>query len=338
VSELRVISPGLLTTVQDLGRWGLQSNGVSVSGAMDPYAHRLANALVGNAADDATLEITMVGPDLECDDERVIAMAGAELEVTIGERPVPMRTAMALPPGSRLKCGRRLRGARAYLAIAGGIDVPRVFGSRATHLSSVMGGLAGRALRAGDVLPLGQRRDRGGHDPSGRGHGERAGRVRRPASGAGDIAGDSTAWWLADLPDGQARVRVLPGPHLDFFVADALDVLQATPYRIDSRSNRMGFRLEGAAIARRGDIEMISDATPMGALQVPASGRPMLLMADRQTTGGYPTIATVITADLGVAGQLAPGDSIWFVVCSPREAMAALIARERALLTVKEPV
>ena len=136
------------------------------------------------------------------------------------------------------------------------------------------------------------------------------------------------------------RVRILPGPHLDSFVADALDVLQASPYRINPQSNRMGFRLEGASLAQTRDTEMISDATPMGALQVPASGHPILLMADRQTTGGYPTIATVITADLGLAGQLAPGDSISFVVCSPAEAMAALIARERRILAVtcSEPV
>jgi len=293
---------------------------------MDPYAHRLANALVGNAPADATLEVTLVGPELESDDERMIAMTGAELELTVDARPVPMHTAVALRPRSRLKCGRRLRGARAYLAVSGGIDVPPVFGSRATHLGTVIGGFDGRALRAGDVLPIGPR----------------AGRVGSPADSfrqapVGSPQLQANVDDQPDLSNGYARVRVLPGPHHDVFALDALTALQASSYRIDSRSDRMGFRLEGTPLRRTLETEMISDATAMGALQIPGSGQPILLMADRQTTGGYPTIATVITADLGLAGQLAPGDSIAFVVCSQAEAMAALIARERRILAVSRP-
>jgi antagonist of KipI len=300
---------------------------------MDPYAHRFANALVGNAEADATLEVTLVGPELECDDERLIAMTGAEFELTVDEQPVPMDTAVPLPARSRVRCGRRLRGARAYLAIAGGIDVPRVFGSRATHVATAMGGLGGRALRADDRLPVGPRRidsDHGDHAraaaaacDSGRGD-------HIPASQLDD--GHGRIQFSEELPDGYARVRILPGPNQDSFGADALDVLQSSPYRIDPRSDRMGFRLAGASLAPRRGTEMISEATSMGALQVPPSGQPILLMADRQTTGGYPTIATVITADLGLAGQLAPGDSIAFIVCSRAEAIAALIARERWIL------
>jgi biotin-dependent carboxylase-like uncharacterized protein len=289
---------------------------------MDLYAHRLANALVGNGDGDATLEVTLTGPELECDDERVIALAGAEFEMRVDERSVPMHTALTLRPHSRLKCGRRLRGARAYLAIAGGVDVPAVFGSRATHLLSGLGGLEGRALRAGDRVPLGAP-----HVLIG------AGRGRLP-----DRQVALPARLRAVLPDGQARVRILPGPHPDVFVADALRVLQSTPYRIDPQSDRMGFRLDGEPILRRvRDAEMISDATPVGAVQVPPSGQPILLMADRQPTGGYPTIATVITADLGLAGQLAPGESIAFTVCSPAEALAALIASERRILAAISP-
>lgn len=314
--SIHVIKPGMLTTVQDLGRWGFQSSGVSVAGPMDAYAHRLANALVGNLRNDATLEVTLVGPELECDDERVVAVTGAEFEVTVDDRPVPMNAAIVVAPRSRLRVGRRVRGARAYIAVAGGFDVPLVFGSRATHLTAAMGGFHGRALRAGDRLSVGPR-----HGPA------RAGRHVR-LDGLLGPGGRTGA-------DSHVRVRVLIGPQDDYFSADTLRTLQSASYAIDPQSDRMGFRLEGAVLAHARQTEMISDATPMGALQVPPSGQPILLMADRQTAGGYPMIVTVITADLSLAGQLAPGDSISFAICSRTEAAEALLTRERLLMAVE---
>jgi antagonist of KipI len=327
MAEMRVIKPGLLTTVQDRGRWGFQSRGVSVAGPMDAYAHRLANALAGNADDTATLEVTSVGPDLEFDDERVIAVSGAAFEVAVDGRSVPPNRAFAVAPGSRLTFGRRLRGTRAYVAVAGGIAVTPVFGSRATHVGSRMGGLDGRALAAGDRLPLGERMrkqgpaEAGPHVPSD---------LRPPIVRGVRLQPD-----FRPVPDGHARVRVLPGPQDDYFADDALRVLQASPYTIGQNSDRMGFRLEGARLRHSHGADIISDATPVGAVQVPASGLPILLMADRPTTGGYPKIATVIAADLGLAGQLGPGDTISFAVCSPGEALAALIAQERALMAIE---
>ena len=316
MSEVRVIRPGLLTTVQDRGRWGFQSRGVSVAGPMDAYAHRLANVLVANADDAATLEVTWVGPELEFDDERMIAVSGAEFEVAVDGRRVPMDQACVVARGARLAFGPRLRGTRAYVAIAGGIAVTPVFGSRATHVGTRLGGLDGRALQAGDRLPLAAKR--GGTPFSKR---------RRPLSGQA----------LRPVPDGHALVRVLAGPQDDYFTHAALRELQTSPYAIGQHSDRMGFRLEGTRLGHARGADIISDATPMGAVQVPASGLPILLMADRQTTGGYPKIATVITADLGLAGQLGPGDTISFAVCSPAEALAALIAQERALLAIRRP-
>ena len=155
---LHVLRPGMLTTIQDAGRWGWQARGVSVAGPMDPYAHRLANALVGNPSAAATLEVTLTGPELECLDERVLAVTGADFDVTLEGRPVRMNTALVAPAGSRLKFGERRRGARAYVAIGGGIVVPPVLGSRATHVLGRMGGVAGRPVRAGDRLPLGPRK------------------------------------------------------------------------------------------------------------------------------------------------------------------------------------
>jgi biotin-dependent carboxylase-like uncharacterized protein len=311
MSHLLVVKPGLLTTIQDRGRWGLQAHGVPVAGPMDPCSHRLANALAGNDVDAATLEVTLIGPELEFDDERVIAVAGAEFELTVDGRSVPANAAFVVASGSCLRFGRRLRGARAYVAMSGGVGVVPTLGSRSTHVISAMGGLDGRPLKAGDRVPLG--------DPM-RARNSMSAQPRSP---------------LFALPEGHARIRVLAGPQQDYFTPDALDVLQSAPYTISNTSDRMGFRLEGPAITHARGADIISDATPLGVLQVPASGRPILLMADRQTTGGYPKIATVITADISVAGQLAPGDAISFNVCSPREAVAALIAQERALMAIE---
>ena len=208
--------------------------------------------------------------------------------------------------GSQLRFGQRRKGARAYLAVSGGIGGTPVFGSRATHVPSGMGGINGRALKTGDLVPLNDA-------PNAR-------RSRRAADA------------IVPLPEGRATIRVLPGPQADYFAAGAVDALQSAPYTITLQSDRMAFRLEGPRLTHSRGADIISDATPLGVLQVPASGQPILLMADRQTTGGYPKIATVIAADVPLAGQLGPGDAITFAVCTPHEAMAALIAQEQAFL------
>jgi len=305
----------MLTTIQDRGRWGLQARGVPVAGPMDPYSHRLANALVRNDADAATLEVTLLGPELEFDDERTIAVAGAEFELSVDGRPAPTNASFVVKAGSRFRFGARRRGTRAYVAICGGFDTPPLFGSRATHVISAMGGHLGRPLKAGDVVPLG------------------------PARSAvpGAVPGTEHPMMPGTLPGTEypARVRVLAGPQADSFAEGALDVLQSAPYVVGQQSDRMGFRLDGPVLRHAAAAETISDATPLGVLQVPSSGQPILLMADRQTAGGYPKIATVITADLAVAGQLGPGDRLQFVVCSRREAMAALIVQERAIMAIE---
>jgi antagonist of KipI len=305
-----VIKAGMLTTVQDTGRWGYQARGVPVAGPMDPVSHRLANALVGNGRFAALLEVTLIGPELEFDDERVVAMTGAQFELWLDGRPAPSGAPFMVCAGSRLRFGLRQLGARAYLAVSGGIAVPETLGSRATHLVSAMGGAGGRALMGGDRLPLG--------NPSPRG----------PALAPHDP--------IAPLPDRHAILRVLPGPQADYFAPDSLDVLQSGPYTIGGNSDRMGFRLQGPRLIHARGADIISDATPLGVLQVPASGQPILLMADRQTTGGYPKIATVITADMAVAGQLAPNDTITFAVCTRADALKALIAQERVLMAVED--
>jgi biotin-dependent carboxylase-like uncharacterized protein len=311
MTALRIVRPGMQTTVQDGGRWGWQRYGVPVAGPMDPRAHRLANALVDNEPEAATLEISLVGPELQFDDARTVAVAGAVFEMVVDGRPVPPNAPFVVSAGSVLRFGSRLRGARAYLGVSGGIAVPLVFGSRATHVPSAMGGLDGRPLRAGDRLALGS-----------------FGPRRRLTPAISEIVD-------LEPTDRAGVVRILPGPHHDRFAADALDALQTVPYVVDQRSDRMGFRLRGPRLEHAGEAEMLSDATTLGGLQVPPDGQPILLMADRQTTGGYPIVATVITADIGIAGQLAPGDAITFVLASFGEAMAALIAQERLLMAVE---
>jgi antagonist of KipI len=306
VAAVTVIAPGLLTTVQDRGRWGHQDRGVPVGGPMDPFGHRVANALAGNAADAATLEITLAGPELVCDDDRVVAIGGAAFEIALDGRAVAGDGPIAVPAGAALRLGRRLSGARAYLAVSGGFDVPRVLGSRATQVTVRMGGLAGRALQAGDRLPLGSAMP--------------APRLRR---------------FALPPPPRPAVLRVLPGPETERFEPGALERLQAAPYVVAPASNRMGYRLEGPSLPRTASTDIISAATPIGTVQVPPAGQPLLLMADRQTAGGYPRIAIVISADLRVAGQLAPGDAVVFRICSPREALAALIAQERVLMALE---
>lgn len=306
-----VVKPGMLTTVQDLGRWGYQSRGVPVAGPMDPVSHRLANAIVGNSPDAALLEITLLGPELQFEEDHAIAIAGAEFDVAIDGETIGLLSRVVVPSGGRVRFGRRHRGARAYLAVQGGIGVRPTLGSRATHVISGLGGFEGRPLRAGDRVPVGAATRQS----------------KKPTAAPAGLP--------FDLPGPRAHIRVLAGPQVDLFAADALATLCSAPYVVAQHSDRMGFRLEGPVLAHKGSADIISDATPLGVLQVPASGQPILLMADRQTSGGYPKLATVITADLATAGQLAPGDAIQFETCTARDAMAALIEQERALLRVE---
>jgi antagonist of KipI len=273
---------------------------------MDLGSHGLANVLVGNPDDAATLEITLRGPDLEFGSEALFAVTGAEFDLRLDETAVPMNTVWRAPAGARLRFGTRHRGARAYLGVAGGIDVPPVLGSRSSHLPALGGGLTGRPLTIGDRLPIGRSRP-------------------------GQTAAGRTMPPLFPIPDGGARLRVVLGPQESYFTARALTTLRTARYHITGQSNRMGYRLEGPTLEHAGSPDTISDATPPGAVQVPASGHPILLTADRQTTGGYPKIATVITADLAVAGQLAPGNWIEFTVCDREEALDALRAQRRRL-------
>jgi len=305
VPYIEIKKPGWLTTIQDSGRWGLQGRGVSVSGPMDSFSHRLANLLVGNSAEAAAFEVTMAGPELIFCDETWFAATGAEFPLTLNDGPIAMNVAQRAGAQSTLRFGLRRRGARGYLAIAGGLLVPPVLGSRSTHVVSHVGGLDNRPLRTGDRIEVGS-------------EAVSVERLNRAPAFA--------------LPDGGARLRIMPGPHRDRFARETIEKLHSTRYALSAQSDRMGYRLEGEPLHwSPGVTELISGATMPGAVQVPRSGQPILLMADRATTGGYPIVAVVISADLPVAGQLAPGDWMEFAPCTREEALTALRERERSL-------
>lgn len=288
--SLTVIRPGMLTTVQDQGRFGLQHLGVPVGGPMDWWSHQAANLLVGNDSGQAVLEVTLIGPELELGRNAIAAVTGANFELSVSGRAVPMNQAFAVEAGERLSFGRRLSGARACVALDGGIAVPEVMGSRATHVKAGLGGHQGRALRKGDVLPLGE--------PS---HERPSGAVAQPPH----------------LPlTFPTTLRVIAGPE----PADA--GLWSAVFTVSPQSDRMGYRLDGGAVGAPGD--QLSSAVAMGTVQVTPSGTCVLLMADRATSGGYARAATVISADLPAAGQLAPGDALRFVPVSLHDARVAL--------------
>ena len=305
--RLRVHSPGMLTTVQDAGRFDHQHRGVPPSGAMDSTALRIANTVVGNPPDAAALEMTLQGGRYEVLDEPcTLCVAGgvAVLQATQPDgrsRPLAAWQAHRLQPGTLLSVGAMERGARAYLTVAGGIAVPSVLGSASTLTRAGLGGFDGRALRKGDLLPIGA-----GQPPAW---------PRRCARGA-------VASLYAAGPIG-----VVLGPQDDYFARAEIARFLAGPYTVTPQSDRMGYRLAGPVIAQRRGADIISDAIVAGSIQVPGNGQPIVALHDRQTTGGYPKIATVIAADLPRLGQFRPGQALRFEAMS----LAAALNRWRTL-------
>ncbi len=281
---LEILDGGFLTTVQDSGRIGHRRLGVTPAGPMDAPAHRAANALVGNAVGAATLECTMAGPTLRFLSPTTLAVTGADLGATLwrsdlGDWEVPRGRPVLARAGNVLTFSGRRTGCRAYLAFAGGIDVPLVLGSRSTDLLSGFGGHAGRSLRAGDVLGLG-------------------GTTAAPIAGA----------WAHTGTDSPATVRVVLGPQDDHFETESLERFLSSDYAVTSLSDRVGCRLEGAPLRHAGPPEIVTDGMVCGSIEVPPEGQPIVMMADAPTTGGYPKVATVVAADLPRLAQLVPGE------------------------------
>jgi antagonist of KipI len=321
----RVVSGGLQTTVQDLGRARAQRHAVPVGGAMDTMALRLANLLVGNEEGAAGLEATLIGPAIEFDAPTLIAVGGADLTATIDSTPIGRWRPVLAPARSTLRFGRPENGCRAYIAFAGGVDVPPVFESRSTYLRGAFGGMDGRALRDGDEIRVG----------------ESSKLARRIAGSLHDGEGGlGLARWYAGVTlrppySAEPIVRLVPGAHTEALDAESRTALFGARFRVSASSDRMGYRLEGPQLRLRERVEMLSEAVTFGTVQLPPGGAPIVLMADGQTTGGYPRIGEVASVDLPLMGQLKPGDHVQFVAVSLDEAQGLYLEREHELAQMK---
>ena len=327
--SISVLKPGMLSTLQDSGRHGFQHFGVPVSGAMDAFSHRLANLLVGNKSDEATLELTLRGPRLRFERDALIALCGADLTPAIDGVDVAQAKPLRVRAGAMLDFGAGLTGCRAYLAVHGGFAVPAVMGSRSTYERANIGGLHGRALREGDVLPIG--------------HSQVTPYPALASALAVSKMNFAAPKWavnqhLEKLARTPQIVRIVAGRQWDAFAPAARDTLTSEEFRLAPDSDRMGCRLEGAALSVHGIEEMLSEAVSFGTIQIPRSGQPIVLMADRQTVGGYPKIAEVISVDLWLLAQLCPGERLRFELVSLAQAQALCLQREQEIVTIGEAV
>jgi len=309
-----VHSAGFLASVQDLGRTGFRQSGISIGGALDSHALRVANALVGNQDSAAGLEATLGNLRLRFDDQRIVAWCGGAFAVRVGEENLPPGHACFVAKGEELVMAAPEAGSRGWLAISGGINVPLVLGSRSTDLRGNFGGHEGRALRDGDQLPLGE--------------------TSSSPDRAAEMFGDRkvTEWtapsaWVTTAARDRF-LRVVPGADWARFTAEAQTSLVGAPFTVTLDSDRMGVRLEGPDLTRNDPTDLLSEAVVPGTLQVPPNGKPILLLGDCQTIGGYPKIAHVITVDLPIAAQLWPGDLVRFQEVSLAEAQDLLRERE----------
>ena len=304
---IHVLKPGLSTTVQDRGRYGYAHLGISPCGAADALSLRIANMLLGNDEYAPALEMTLLGATLEVERSALVAVVGASCDCKAGQYRIALNTAVDIPAGGVLQCGTMVNGARTYLAIQGGFDVPLVMASASTDLRGGFGGVAGRRLQAGDLLRIGNVRGQ---------------RQRRLRAGA------------LDGIERSGPIRVTRGAQNDWFGPDEWTKFLATIYRVSEQSDRAGLRLRGEAIYPREAKQLLTDGIPLGAVQIPQDGEPIILFMDQQTTGGYPKIANVIAAEMHNLGQLRPRDEVRFQEVSLAGAIAILRAQEQWLKNI----
>lgn len=294
---LKVVQPGLLTTIQDLGRFGYLRFGLSATGPMDDHAFRWANLLVGNKPGEAALEMAFFGPELEALSDLTVALTGADMQPKVDGKPIPMWTSFTLKKGQVLSLSGSREGLYAYLAVAGGIDVPTVLGSKATDILGRIGGLEGRPLRKGDVLRIGS---------------------------PGFLKQYKIPGNLIPKYEKEVRLRVVLGPQDDYFGEEGMKAFLEGQYVVTNQTDRMGARLQGPPIKHKQATEIISEGMMLGAIQVPPNGQPIILFAGRQTIGGYTKIATVISSDIRLAAQAKPGSLVSFEAVSIEEAQGLL--------------
>lgn len=320
MTSLLIHDPGMLTTIQDMERIGSQKYGAIASGCMDTWSARIANLLVENPETEAVLEMTFLGPKIEFTENTLIAITGGNLNPMINNLPLPMNRPVYIRKGAVLEFGFAAEGCRAYLALQGGLNVPYVMGNKSTYLRAQLGGYEGRALKAGDQLPLSQ---------------------AKPTVFSSFAEKNLTdSFWAPGWSMGKKslpksgetiEIRVTAGPQIDWFASEALEKFLSKPFEITQESDRMGYRLNGNTLEKSRTEDMISEAIGFGSIQVPPDGNPILLLADRQTTGGYPKIAQIIQSDLPLVAQLSPGFSITFRMISFNEAESSIVMKEMDL-------
>ncbi|CAO3431035.1 5-oxoprolinase subunit C family protein [Azospirillum endophyticum] len=303
-THLRILAAGPSSTLQDCGRIGYQRYGVSVAGAADPLLHAAANALAGNRPEEGAVEFTLAGETIAVEGGPVRIAVAADAGLTVDGEPVPAWTSLRLTDGQTLRIGALRGGMRGYWAVEGGFAVQPVLGSVSTHIRSRMGGFDGTALKTGDRLPL--RLDQ--------------------AADQGERCLDPSL-----LPARGERLRVMLGPQQDYFTAAGIEAFLEEDYTVSHEADRMGCRLDGPAIEHARGFNITSDGIPLGAVQVPGTGRPIVLLADRQTTGGYPKIACVVGPDVAALAQMRPGERLRFTAVDAAEA-GRIHARHRALV------
>lgn len=318
---ITVMKSGLQDTIQDTGRKGYQKFGVVVSGAMDPFSHRVANLLVGNEGQEATLEMTLVGPRLLFEQDAVISVCGGDLQPKIAGVPVPMWKPVFIRKGSELAFGAAVAGSRAYLAVAGGIDIPVVMNSQSTYVKAKIGGFHGRALQTGDLLPIA--------NPTG------VSTSIKQNLETNEEAFRAADWQIAAklLPNLSNRyvIRVMRGRQYDFFDGQSQNVFWNEPFTVSSLSDRMGYRINGPALKLKEQTEMISEAVTYGSIQVPTDGNPIILAADRQTTGGYPKIGQISSINFTKLAQAKAGDQLTFNEVTIMESQKLMALQEMNL-------
>ena len=303
---IRILKAGMLTTVQDLGRTGYQSQGFSVAGVMDVRSFKIANLLLDNPENEAVLEFTLIGPTLEFTSATIIAITGGDFQPTINDEPAPMYTAIYVNKGDVLKFGSAKTGSRGYIAFSSYLDIPVVMGSRCTNLKSKIGGFKGRKLQAGDYIGF---------------------RIKRRY----------LRFFLSrkleqeKFDDDSVKVRVVMGPQDSKFSKQGIETFLSSEYTVTSEFDRMGCRLDGAYIAPKESSDIISDGIAFGSIQVPAHGKPIILLADRQTTGGYAKIATVASVDIPKIVQRKTDHKIRFEAITVQEAQKLYLKEQKEL-------
>ena len=302
MASIKIIKPGLLTTVQDRGRLGYQQFGVPVCGAMDSFSHRVSNILVGNEVFDAVLETTLLGPEIEILDDSVIAVTGGDLSPTINKKSIPMWKSIYVNKGDVLSFGAAKSGCRSYVSFAGGIDVPLVMGSKSTYLKGNIGGYKGRKLESGDIL-----------------------KILNSKENLKNLKNRMIIERYKPHYSDSIELRVILGPQKDRFTNSGIETLLSNEYTVTSENDRMGYRLDGKKVQTINGSDIISDGIAFGAIQITNSGFPIIMMTDRQTVGGYAKIACVISSDLPKIAQAKSRDKVRFKEVSIEEAQNIIV-------------